>query len=147
EDVWRTEHMRWQKPSRLNTPPRPPGEGRCDGATSAGLRKAPYIDGCTAGKANLIGEGDFTWAALPDPAGSDNGRVGDLPLLLDLTGRRVVVVGGGNVATRRVRALHEAGAEVLVVAPRIADEIRELDVQLAERRFTGTDLDGAWLAM
>jgi len=34
------------------------------------------------------------------------------PLLLDVSARRVVVVGGGTIATRRVTALLEAGADV-----------------------------------
>ena len=69
------------------------------------------------------------------------------PLLLDLTGRVVVVAGGGEVATRRVAGLVAAGADVLVVAPQIADEITALDVRTEWRPFTGSDLDGAWLAV
>ncbi len=41
------------------------------------------------------------------------------PLFLDLHGRSVVVVGGGEVALRKVRALLEAGAMVTVVAPHV----------------------------
>lgn len=74
-------------------------------------------------------------------------RVTGFPLLLDLTGRRVVVVGGGPVATRRARALREAGADVRVVAPRIAADLVALDVGWDERDFTVADLDGAWLAL
>ena len=40
------------------------------------------------------------------------------PIALDLTGRAVVVVGGGTVALRRARALVEAGAVVTVIADR-----------------------------
>jgi uroporphyrin-III C-methyltransferase/precorrin-2 dehydrogenase/sirohydrochlorin ferrochelatase len=69
------------------------------------------------------------------------------PALLDLAGRRVVVVGGGEVAARRVRTLHEAGADVLVVAPQIAGQIRARGVPTAVRAFEPADLDGAWLAM
>jgi len=69
------------------------------------------------------------------------------PLLLDLTGRRVLVVGGGTVATRRAWALRQAGADVLVVAPSIADELEALDVVCKQRSFTAADLDGAWLAV
>ncbi|HZC71822.1 MAG TPA: uroporphyrinogen-III C-methyltransferase [Jatrophihabitans sp.] len=69
------------------------------------------------------------------------------PVLLDLSGRRALVVGGGGVAMRRARALRDAGADVLVVAPRIADEIRTLGVALAERVFEPADVDGAWLVM
>ncbi len=70
-----------------------------------------------------------------------------LPLLLDIAGRHAVVVGGGTVATRRVRALLEAGADVLVVAPAVADEITALGPSVARRPFTVDDLDGAWLAV
>ncbi|MCU1658257.1 MAG: uroporphyrin-III C-methyltransferase, partial [Pseudonocardiales bacterium] len=69
------------------------------------------------------------------------------PLLLDLSGRRVVVAGGGTVATRRVRSLLDAGADVLVVAPEISDELAAADVSLARRAFTPSDLDDAWLAL
>jgi uroporphyrin-III C-methyltransferase/precorrin-2 dehydrogenase/sirohydrochlorin ferrochelatase len=69
------------------------------------------------------------------------------PLLLDLHGRRVVVVGGGRVATSRVRRLAEAGAEVLVIAPVIADEVAALAADVRRRRFAPIDLDGAWLAV
>jgi uroporphyrin-III C-methyltransferase / precorrin-2 dehydrogenase / sirohydrochlorin ferrochelatase len=69
------------------------------------------------------------------------------PLLLDVAGRRVVVVGGGTVASRRAAALRDAGADVLVVAPRVARELETLDVALERRGFTAGDLDGAWLAV
>ena len=77
----------------------------------------------------------------------ENGRVNGFPALLDLTGRLVVVVGGGVVATRRVRALAEAGADVLVVAPQVSQEIAALAVRIQQRPFAAHDLDGAWLAM
>jgi uroporphyrin-III C-methyltransferase/precorrin-2 dehydrogenase/sirohydrochlorin ferrochelatase len=73
--------------------------------------------------------------------------VDGFPALLDLTGRPVVVVGGGSVATRRARALAEAGADVLVVAPDISAEIRALGVRIQQRPFVDGDLDAAWLAM
>ncbi len=49
-----------------------------------------------------------------------------LPLFLNLTGRAVVLVGGGAVATAKLRQLLAAGARVRVVAPEISDEIAGL---------------------
>nr|WP_204342505.1 uroporphyrinogen-III C-methyltransferase [Micromonospora terminaliae] len=66
-----------------------------------------------------------------------------------LAGRRVVVVGGGAVATRRVPALLDAGADVLLVAPELTPALRgHVDagrLRWEPRRFVPDDLDGAWL--
>ncbi|WP_433387096.1 uroporphyrinogen-III C-methyltransferase [Micromonospora sp. KLBMP9576] len=71
------------------------------------------------------------------------------PLGLRLAGRRVVVVGGGAVATRRVPALLDAGADVFLVAPELTPALRaHVDagrLHWAPRRFAPDDLDGAWL--
>jgi uroporphyrin-III C-methyltransferase/precorrin-2 dehydrogenase/sirohydrochlorin ferrochelatase len=53
------------------------------------------------------------------------------PVLLDLTGRRALVVGGGPVAARRAAGLVEAGALVEVVAPWLCEELADL---VADRR-------------
>lgn len=71
------------------------------------------------------------------------------PLFLDLTGRRVVVVGGGRVATRRVGGLLEAGAVVHVVAPSVTDKLSALvgqdSVSWEPRGYLPGDLEGALL--
>ncbi len=71
------------------------------------------------------------------------------PLALRLTGRRVLVVGGGTVATRRVPALLAAGAEVEIVAPELTPALRaHVDAGRASwsaRRFEPGDVSGAWL--
>ncbi len=70
-----------------------------------------------------------------------------LPVMLNLAGRRCVVVGGGRVALRRCRSLLECGARITVIAPRIAGELRELGVTLAEREYAAGDLEGAFLVV
>ena len=74
-----------------------------------------------------------------------------LPVNLVVRGRRVVVVGGGRIAARKIEPLLELGAEVHVVAPAVGAEVREwFDAgrcSLAEREFVAADLDGAWLAL
>ena len=68
---------------------------------------------------------------------------------LELTGRRVVVAGGGPVAARRVQSLRVRGADVLVVAPQLCEELAELAEDRVVRWRAGdvqeADLDGAWL--
>jgi uroporphyrin-III C-methyltransferase / precorrin-2 dehydrogenase / sirohydrochlorin ferrochelatase len=68
---------------------------------------------------------------------------------LRLTGRRVVVAGGGRVADRRVPVLVRAGAEVLLVSPSATAGLESLAVVgkiCWERRpYRPGDLAGAWL--
>ncbi len=46
-----------------------------------------------------------------------------LPIALLIAGRRCVVVGGGPIATRKVRDLLDAGAHVHIVSPKITDQL------------------------
>jgi uroporphyrin-III C-methyltransferase/precorrin-2 dehydrogenase/sirohydrochlorin ferrochelatase len=67
---------------------------------------------------------------------------------LVLTGRRVVVVGGGGVAQRRLPRLLETGAQIDVISPAITPTIEGLltnpDLRWVERGYTPGDLEGAW---
>jgi uroporphyrin-III C-methyltransferase / precorrin-2 dehydrogenase / sirohydrochlorin ferrochelatase len=67
------------------------------------------------------------------------------PLMLDLTGRRAVVVGGGRVALRRAQALLAAGAQVHVIAPQVDPALAGLPITVSRRRYRDGDLAGAWL--
>ncbi|MHB9129529.1 MAG: precorrin-2 dehydrogenase/sirohydrochlorin ferrochelatase family protein [Armatimonadota bacterium] len=63
------------------------------------------------------------------------------PVFIDLRGQRCVVVGGGQIAHRKVESLVEAGAEVVVIAPEIVPMPE--GVRLEHRPFQPGDLDGA----
>lgn len=69
------------------------------------------------------------------------------PLLLDLRGRKVVVVGGGGVAARKVERLRASGAEVRVVAPVFDATLHAVSegVELVPSAFVPAHLDGAFL--
>ena len=69
------------------------------------------------------------------------------PLLLDLAGRRVLVVGGGQIATRRAERLVESGAVVEVVAPQVSDRLRASAARVSARPFEAEDVDGCWLVL
>ena len=67
------------------------------------------------------------------------------PVFLDLRGRRCVVIGGGEVARRKVESLQAAGAEVTVVAPRMRE--MPAGVTITAREFRPGDLDGAFFVI
>ncbi|EXG80319.1 uroporphyrinogen-III C-methyltransferase [Cryptosporangium arvum] len=73
------------------------------------------------------------------------------PVGLRLTGRRVLVVGGGTVAQRRVPALLDAGAQIVLVAPEVTPALDALAaagrLRWEPREYTAGDVDGAWYVM
>ena len=83
---------------------------------------------------------------------SASGRPGlaGLPANLLVRGRRVVVIGAGRIAARKIEPLLDLGAEVHVVAPAVGDEVAQWAAEgrlsVEARAFTPADLDGAWLA-
>ncbi|GGO16726.1 uroporphyrinogen-III C-methyltransferase [Microbispora bryophytorum] len=68
---------------------------------------------------------------------------------LRLDGRRVLVVGGGHVAQRRIPALLDAGASVTLVSPSVTPALDDLiatgRVTWERRPYQVGDCDGAWL--
>ncbi|MGD9958792.1 uroporphyrinogen-III C-methyltransferase [Nocardioides sp.] len=68
------------------------------------------------------------------------------PSGLRLAGRRVVVVGGGNVAQRRVPVLIASGADVTLVSPVVTPAIEGLvpEITIELREFVDSDVEGAW---
>jgi len=64
------------------------------------------------------------------------------PVNLLLGGRKVLVVGGGAVATGKVRGLVEAGALVHVVAPAVSAEVRDLAPSWEERPYRRGEIAG-----
>ena len=70
------------------------------------------------------------------------------PSGLRLSGRRVLVVGGGQVAQRRVPGLLAAGAHVVVVSPEVTPAIEGQvlagEVSWLERGFADEDLEDTW---
>jgi uroporphyrin-III C-methyltransferase/precorrin-2 dehydrogenase/sirohydrochlorin ferrochelatase len=69
------------------------------------------------------------------------------PVFLKLAGRRVLVVGGGPVATSKIDALVAAGAEITVVAPVMTAGIDTSPVTRHRREFRADDVEGVWLVV
>ena len=73
------------------------------------------------------------------------------PAMLDISGRRCLVVGGGEVAARKVDPLLACGARVTVVAPEVGASIADLaasgKLEIRRRSYQPGDLEGAYLVI
>jgi len=74
-----------------------------------------------------------------------------LPIFLDIKNQPCLVVGGGEIAVRKVNSLLRAGAAVTVVSPRLAPDLEQKraagELEHLERDFRDADLDGRHLAI
>ncbi|GAA4927288.1 uroporphyrinogen-III C-methyltransferase [Streptomyces coeruleoprunus] len=73
------------------------------------------------------------------------------PVGLRLSGRRVVVIGGGQVAQRRLPALIAAGADITLVSPSATPSVEAMaeagEIRWVRRRYEEGDLADAWYAL
>uniref|UniRef100_UPI0028110764 uroporphyrinogen-III C-methyltransferase n=2 Tax=Streptomyces sp. TaxID=1931 RepID=UPI0028110764 len=73
------------------------------------------------------------------------------PVGLRLAGRRVVVLGGGQVAQRRLPALIAAGADIILVSPSATPSVEAMaeagEITWVKRRYEDGDLAEAWYAL
>ena len=73
------------------------------------------------------------------------------PVFLDLTNRKVLIVGGGKVATRKVKNLLPFTKDITIVSPKVTKELKELidkyDLRWQKRRFRAPDLRGIHLVI
>lgn len=65
-----------------------------------------------------------------------------LPLWIDMEGKKVLVVGGGEVALRRAKTVLEAGADVTLIAPERVKGWEELSVQWQKEKYEDRPVDG-----
>lgn len=73
------------------------------------------------------------------------------PLFVDLSNKRVVIVGGGKTAYRRVRTILKFTRDVTVIAPQAVPEILELGktgfITLVQRSVIRTDFEMAYMVI
>jgi len=67
------------------------------------------------------------------------------PLFLDLTGKQVVIIGGGTIASRRIGVLRQFGCRILVISPEL--NAHPDGITWLQRPYRPGDLDGAFLAI
>ena len=74
-----------------------------------------------------------------------------LPIAMKLKNRRVIVVGGGKVALRKVKNFLDAGGRVHLIAPSLHPEVRDLfkkgKITWAKKRISEGDVKNATLVV
>jgi len=77
--------------------------------------------------------------------------MGYLSFNLQITGKKIVVIGGGAVAKRKVLNILAAGAELTVISPTLACELQKLKeagkIRHLARKFQAGDLAGAFMVI
>lgn len=73
------------------------------------------------------------------------------PIFLNISGKRVVVVGGGKIAEGKVDKLMDCGAKITVISPVLTNKLRERaskgEVTYIPREYQDGDLTGAYMAL
>ena len=73
------------------------------------------------------------------------------PVFLDLTGKRCVIIGGGQVAERKCRSLMKTGTLITVIAPEITKRLRDYKdtgvIKHIERDYRKGDITSAYIVI
>ena len=73
------------------------------------------------------------------------------PLIIDLSGKKVIIAGGGRIAARKAKVLSAEKAFITFIAPEISEEARSLakehNYELIEREALPSDFSGAMLVI
>lgn len=71
------------------------------------------------------------------------------PIFIKLKGKKVLVVGGGTVATRKVKKLINYHPEITIVSPKITPELQRLiskhNLKYSQRKYRKSDLKNKWI--
>jgi siroheme synthase-like protein len=73
------------------------------------------------------------------------------PVSLNLSGKKVLIIGGGLVAERKVESLLQTGASIRLISPEVTTRLQELDLggilHFEKRRFAAGDCKDAFLVI
>lgn len=65
-----------------------------------------------------------------------------LPISIDISESKILVIGGGRRALKKIRILQRFGANIEVLAENIIDEVYATDVVCLRKKYDKSDLDG-----
>jgi siroheme synthase-like protein len=65
-----------------------------------------------------------------------------LPVSLNITDKKILIIGGGKVAAKKIKILEQFTNEITVIATNICKEIKEGNINCKEKRYHKSDLAG-----
>ena len=68
-----------------------------------------------------------------------------LPIFLNISGKGILIVGGGRVAEQKLNTLSQFTKNITVVAPELSAAIKRKKIHWVEKKYTKQDLDGHFL--
>lgn len=68
-----------------------------------------------------------------------------LPISINVTGKKILMIGGGKIATHKATIMKRFVDNVTVIAPEISAEIEALGYTLIRKEYEPSDLDGYFL--
>lgn len=73
--------------------------------------------------------------------------INQFPLFVSLSDKKIIMIGGGKIATRRVKALISFTEKITVIAPEISEDLMKLSntISIIQREFIEEDINGAYL--
>ncbi len=68
-----------------------------------------------------------------------------LPISINVTNKKILLIGGGKVATHKAQIINRFIQDVTVVSPDFTEEIRQLPFTFIHKEYEPDDLNGAFL--
>ncbi len=68
-----------------------------------------------------------------------------LPISINVTNKKILLIGGGKVATHKAQIIYRFITDITVVSPEFTEEILKLPFNFIKKEYEPSDLDGAFL--
>lgn len=68
-----------------------------------------------------------------------------MPIAIDISGRRIIIIGGGRVGCHKAQLLTRYTSEATVISKTFDEGFSRLPFTCVEKAYEPSDLDGAWL--
>ena len=90
---------------------------------------------------NIKDESNVAWAGSSAATGRPAPETtAYFPLFVDMRGKKILVIGGGSIAERRISALSSYGADITVISPEVTEVIERLASRCVKKKYQNGDI-------